>query len=90
VWILEHADLLNCSRQSTVADHIGHQPVDHEGPGGAPAPPHCEFPAVTLKVELLDEFPWQVFGKRLDILRAEKRVDVLNVRCVLQAADRVD
>lgn len=20
---------------------------DHEGPGGTPAPPHCEFPAVT-------------------------------------------
>ena len=23
---------------------------DHEGPGGAPAPPHCEFPAVTARI----------------------------------------
>ena len=59
---------------------------DHEGPG-VHAWLHVRE---ALKVELLDEFPWQVFRKRLDILRAEKRVDVLNVRCVLQAADRVD
>ena len=43
-----------------------------------------------MKTRLLNEFRRHVFGKSLDILRAEQRIDVLGVRCVLQAADRVN
>src|SRR6476620_9112163 len=38
----------------------------------------------------LDELSGQVFGEACDVLRAEERVDVLDVRRVLQAADRID
>ena len=38
---------------------------------------------------LPDEFPRQVFGEGRNILRAQQRINVLDVRPILQAADRV-